>query len=335
APREVQKLPAETERLLFIQSSKKKDNRDTHIKDVCGTSGTEKLQQLLTNQTNQKQTEIETRQRMAAEVLVEGAYCVAPPAGVADPLQSPQAPPCQGLGNASGTIKRTKTVPNILSRSRNQTLPLKTSAEKVPNLDKGLFAVQPGSTSHQTQELQPPPAAGLSPVLLLSAKCNQVRGHHQGLGQPLSPGASQSSVSGMYPHLDVQQSETVGQSPRQDPDNESLSSLLNEIVFLNQQTVAADTTAGTSAVKDCLQGSSVGGSEEQRLASEHLGPTSGNTTEGVLTPPPLLHMKVGGAKVPGLSTNDGAAVGGGGSDRLAWRPMPRLVPLGLRGNSPS
>ncbi|XP_047201133.1 MAX dimerization protein MGA a isoform X4 [Girardinichthys multiradiatus] len=335
APREVQKLPAETERLLFIQSSKKKDNRDTHIQDVCGTSGTEKLQQLLTNQTNQKQTEIETRQRMAAEVLVEGAYCVAPPAGVADPLQSPQAPPCQGLGNASGTIKRTKTVPNILSRSRNQTLPLKTSAEKVPNLDKGLFAIQPGSTSHQTQELQPPPAAGLSPVLLLSAKCNQVRGHHQGLGQPLSPAASQSSVSGMYPHLDVQQTETVGQSPRQDPDNESLSSLLNEIVFLNQQTVAADTTAGTSAVKDCLQGSSVGGSEEQRLASEHLGPTSGNTTEGVLTPPPLLHMKVGGAKVPGLSTNDGAAVGGGGSGRLAWRPMPRLVPLGLRGNSPS
>ncbi len=73
---------------------------------------------------------------------------------------------------------------------------------------------------------------------------------------------------------------------------------------------------------------------------------NGNTTIGVLVPPPLLQMKLGGAKVADPASSDGAAVGGGrgggGGGRagrreggVAWRPMPRLVPLGLRGNPPS
>lgn len=108
---------------------------------------------------------------------------------------------------------------------------------------------------------------------------------------------------------------------------ESLSALLSEIVFLNQQTVAMATTA----VKERPQDSS----EEQRRASHLPEPTAGNTNEGVLAPPPLLHMKVRGAKSAGLSTNEGSASAGGGGGAVAWRPMPRLVPLGLRGNSPS
>lgn len=50
------------------------------------------------------------------------------------------------------------------------------------------------------------------------------------------------------------------------------------------------------------------------------GPPSGNLTKGgILVPPPLLQMRVGGATV-GDATS---------------RPMPRLVPLGLRGTPPS
>lgn len=50
------------------------------------------------------------------------------------------------------------------------------------------------------------------------------------------------------------------------------------------------------------------------------GPTNGNITNGgALVPPPLLQMRVGGATVVDTTS----------------RPMPRLVPLGLRGTLPS
>ncbi|XP_061906610.1 MAX dimerization protein MGA a isoform X4 [Entelurus aequoreus] len=57
----------------------------------------------------------------------------------------------------------------------------------------------------------------------------------------------------------------------------------------------------------------------------------------VLTPPPLLHMKVGGAKMEGppntvMSSGPGAEPRG---DGVSWRPMPRLVPLGLKGAPPT
>uniref|UniRef100_A0A3B3U4K6 T-box domain-containing protein n=1 Tax=Poecilia latipinna TaxID=48699 RepID=A0A3B3U4K6_9TELE len=123
-------------------------------------------------------------------------------------------------------------------------------------------------------------------------------------------------------------SATIHGGSEQDSDNESLSSLLSEIVFLNQQTVATATTA-------VIDPPVVGGSEEQKHASEHPGPILGNANEGVLAPPPLLHMKVGGAKEARLGSNNEATVGGAGAVGVAWRPMPRLVPLGLRGNSPS
>lgn len=51
------------------------------------------------------------------------------------------------------------------------------------------------------------------------------------------------------------------------------------------------------------------------------GPPSGN----LLVPPPLLQMKVGGSR----------AVGGATAADATSRPMPRLVPLGLRGTPPS
>uniref|UniRef100_A0A3Q2NZJ3 Uncharacterized LOC105918904 n=1 Tax=Fundulus heteroclitus TaxID=8078 RepID=A0A3Q2NZJ3_FUNHE len=366
APREVQKLLPETERRLSIQSVEKADDPDPAMKEAYGPSGMEPLHHPLTNQTYQNQAGMVEKQQGARKMPVQGAYSVTPWTGHAEPLQTPQAAPCGGVGpptaiqlqplfqpvlhvsdcppslppafsDPSGANKQRKTVPNILSRGRNRALPLTSSAVEVPNLDQVLFAVQPGRVPHQAQELQPPLASVPSPFLLLSADCNQVSVHHRGPTELLSPAASRSSAPSTDPPPDAQRCEPGGQEGRQDLDNESLSLLLNEIVFLNQQTVATATTAGVpSAAKDRLQDPLVsGGSEEQRQASDRPGLTSGNTVEGVLTPPPLLHMKVGGAKVSGLGTSDGGAVGGGGSEGVAWRPMPRLVPLGLRGNSPS
>ncbi|XP_075941314.1 MAX dimerization protein MGA a isoform X2 [Anarhichas minor] len=139
-------------------------------------------------------------------------------------------------------------------------------------------------------------------------------------------------------------------------EDESLTSLLNEIVFLNQQTVPLSSENPSS------EEAAVGGATEQGHAhspwlleldsdsddlmettwgGRQLGPANENAN--ALAPPPLLQMKVGGAKVADPPSSDRAAGGedeggGGGSRRegcVAWRPMPRLVPLGLRGNAPS
>lgn len=126
----------------------------------------------------------------------------------------------------------------------------------------------------------------------------------------------------------------VPEETSEDRDNESLTSLLNEIDFLNQQTVTtrrqeeepphspwllqldsdSDDTVTTETEEAGLN------DQTQTTRSRPLpGPANGNTTGGVLAPPPLLQMKVGGAKVMDPAS----------------RPMPRLVPLGLRGNPPS
>lgn len=126
-------------------------------------------------------------------------------------------------------------------------------------------------------------------------------------------------------------------------ESESLSSLLNEIVFLNQQTVSTATAAVTDTA--------VGGAKEQShahmeteeagLEGPQPGPANDNTKDGSLAPPPLLQMKVGGVKVA-ATTNSGPAATAGtsgarakGEGGVAWRPMPRLAPLGLRGAPPS
>ncbi|XP_040916048.1 MAX dimerization protein MGA a isoform X3 [Toxotes jaculatrix] len=188
-----------------------------------------------------------------------------------------------------------------------------------------------------------------------------------------SPPSNQSPSSSVRPGLSADGHVEVGVGgplvperqlqTRGDGESESLTSLLNELVFLNQQTVSTATKARVSEGDDA-----VGGATEQARASspwllqldsdsddavtmemgkEHTesGPETGQangSTEGcVLAPPPLLQMKVGGAKGADPASRDVAAEGGGdgGQGRVeggtAWRPMPRLVPLGLRGNPSS
>uniref|UniRef100_UPI0037E7636F MAX dimerization protein MGA a isoform X2 n=1 Tax=Semicossyphus pulcher TaxID=241346 RepID=UPI0037E7636F len=131
--------------------------------------------------------------------------------------------------------------------------------------------------------------------------------------------------------------------------DECLTSLLNEIVFLNQQTVTAATTAGVllpgkSSFEAGLQeeGGAMGGAMEQggaRLLHPELDSVTMEMTEVTMSethpapaPPPLLQMKVGRAKEAEPSGSEEAAGGEGG---VSWRPMPRLVPLGRTGNAPS
>lgn len=105
---------------------------------VFVAAGTETLQHLLTNQ---KQPEKEGRQHTANDVKAEGVLRVAVPTGDVGPLKAPptavQLQPLRQpvLHVSAGVLappdtKRIKTVPNILSRSKNREVPQKTSAEK-------------------------------------------------------------------------------------------------------------------------------------------------------------------------------------------------------------
>ncbi|XP_062325538.1 MAX dimerization protein MGA a [Osmerus eperlanus] len=71
-----------------------------------------------------------------------------------------------------------------------------------------------------------------------------------------------------------------------------------------------------------------GHSQEQSPLPPPLGTTKG----GTLTPPPLLQMKVGGVAIV-ADTNVRAEEKQ--ESEIAWRPMPRLAPLGLKTNPQS
>lgn len=129
----------------------------------------------------------------------------------------------------------------------------------------------------------------------------------------------------------------VGPGEQQETGEEttvSLTSLLDELVFLNQQTDDVDQLEEGHAHSPWLLQLDSDSEETVATVTEEAGlndhtettqgmlqprTVNGNTTGGALAPPPLLQMKVGGANVADPAS----------------RPMPRLVPLGLRGNAPS
>ncbi|XP_067335658.1 MAX dimerization protein MGA a isoform X2 [Channa argus] len=146
----------------------------------------------------------------------------------------------------------------------------------------------------------------------------------------------------------------------QNCESQSLTSLLSEIVFLNQQQsskllegvsspgkLSPEVDTGEGGVEphspwflqlDSDSDDPVNTETEQvGFNGPQTGPVNGNGTNCVLAPPPLLQMNGGGAKVTDPIGSNTAAEGGGASREggVAWRPMPRLVPLGLRGNQTS
>ncbi|XP_044023006.1 LOW QUALITY PROTEIN: MAX dimerization protein MGA a [Siniperca chuatsi] len=292
-------------------------------------------------------------------------------------LTSLPSPPTGKICSSSAPL----TVTNLTAANFNNLLQLVQSSTP-----------QPQQPPQQQQVLagQPPPPPVVSAGSDLFS--DQIAESSSSSSPPSSRGPSSSpcpdpsagrrvAVGGPLGAEQQQQGET-----REDADNESLTSLLNEIVFLNQQTVTTAMTAGvplpgkpSSEAGRREEGAAVGRAEEQGRAhspwllqldsdsddtvtaeeeeeeeeeaglNDHTettqsgpqpGPANGNAKGGVLAPPPLLQMKVGGAKVADPASSDGAAGGEGGrggrrGGGVAWRPMPRLVPLGLRGNPPS
>ncbi|KAL7380110.1 hypothetical protein ABVT39_011908 [Epinephelus coioides] len=245
---------------------------------------------------------------------------------------------------------------------------------------------QPPPPPPQQQQIpEGPPPSPPAPLLVVSSGSDPITDQDQ---PPFhtdttseAPPSTQDPSSTPCPgasadrQAEVTEAGPVGAEPQQETrDDESLTSLLNEIVFLNQQAV---TTAETPLSGKPSPGDDVMDEDEEygranspwlleldsdsdetigtemgaAAVNDHtdmtpggpqLGPVNGNAKGGVLAPPPLLQMKVGGAKVADPASCDEAAGGegegeGGGKREggVAWRPMPRLVPLGLRGNPPS
>uniref|UniRef100_A0A3Q1JX18 T-box domain-containing protein n=1 Tax=Anabas testudineus TaxID=64144 RepID=A0A3Q1JX18_ANATE len=176
-----------------------------------------------------------------------------------------------------------------------------------------------------------------------------------GVSVPQKPASYQTcgSSSSLWPSLSPDgQVEIVERGPtgpdqqqetRRGAGTESLKSLLNEINFLNQQTLTAVTPVSSPGRRSpevdaeqqdhphspwVLQLDSDSDdavtmeTEVAGITVHQKAPTNECNDSGVLAPPPLLQMHVAGGGAVGRSTEEG----------VAWRPMPRLVPLGLRGN---
>lgn len=211
--------------------------------------------------------------------------------------------------------------------------------------------------------VQPAPPPLPAPPLLVSAGSDLIRDQDRAPSQTDTRPESSSSA-GLSPNGGVEVGGPLGLDRQ--PETESLTSLLDELVFLNQQTVSTATTDGVSSEADAIGGrdEDLGhahspwllqlDSDSDTITTEteeagfqghaemsQTGTANENTKGGVLTPPPLLQMKVGGDKIVDPASSDGVAGGGGGrgvgraEGGGAWRPMPRLVPLGLRGNPSS
>ncbi|KAK0140667.1 hypothetical protein N1851_022337 [Merluccius polli] len=158
-----------------------------------------------------------------------------------------------------------------------------------------------------------------------------------------------------------QQQEEEQEEERGEVEGEGLSSLLNELSFLNQNhTPPADQPLFSSVPRPLCSslgggvGGGGGGAREPLLkpslsnedlmeaarVNGHMQSADGPEPNGyaalhypqcsskgdTLTPPPLLQMKVGGAKLS-KSTNERAAG--------AWKPMPRLAAMGVKGGPPT
>lgn len=235
------------------------------------------------------------------------------------------------------------------------------------NITNLLQLIQP-ATAQQLQLQQVPAGPPPTPSLVVSAGSDQI-GHQDQLPTQtdLRPECSSSSPpstqgSSSSPCRSVVVGGPAGpeqqEVSRRGGETESLKSLLNEINFLNQQTVTADTPGSSPGERSpdvdseqqdhphspwVLQLDSDSDdavtteTEEAGITGHRTAPTNRNSKSGVLAPPPLLQMNVGGAKVAGPASSNGPAEGGGVGEGstdggVAWRPMPRLVPLGLRGN---
>ncbi|AWP15925.1 putative MAX gene-associated protein-like [Scophthalmus maximus] len=278
-----------------------------------------------------------------------------------------QVPPAESH-NAPVVRDRPKTIPNILSRRKNPVPPsslvLKTVAGESPSfralvpadLLALVGAALPGQHVLTLSPLVPP---GVSSVSLTNQQIHVTSMPCPPTDQAppqTHPSAEFPCSSSPGPGMSAERGKEV--RARGGGATQSLMSLLDEIVILNQQTTATpsleiDHAVGGAEKRGHAHGRELGldntvtveteeaglqGQMEITQTDPQSGPANGNTKSGAPAPPPLLQMKVGGATVAEPASGDRVSAGDGGGREggaVAWRPMPRLVPLGLRGNTPS
>ncbi|XP_035467051.2 MAX dimerization protein MGA a isoform X2 [Scophthalmus maximus] len=294
-----------------------------------------------------------------------------------------QVPPAESH-NAPVVRDRPKTIPNILSRRKNPVPPsslvLKTVAGESPSfralvpadLLALVGAALPGQHVLTLSPLVPPGVSSVSltnqQIHVTSMPCPPTAGNLLQLLPPSPHPPSDQAPPQTHPSAEFPCSSSPGPGMSAERGKEvrargggatqSLMSLLDEIVILNQQTTATpsleiDHAVGGAEKRGHAHGRELGldntvtveteeaglqGQMEITQTDPQSGPANGNTKSGAPAPPPLLQMKVGGATVAEPASGDRVSAGDGGGREggaVAWRPMPRLVPLGLRGNTPS
>ncbi|XP_068195672.1 MAX dimerization protein MGA a isoform X2 [Antennarius striatus] len=225
------------------------------------------------------------------------------------------SPPTENLTNLLRLVQPSTTPPQQEQPPPGQEQQVPTSQPPPPPPPLPLLPPPPPAPGDQITN-QAPPLPQVDPA----PEASSFPPSSQGPPSPLCPGPGADPPPG-----GPDQTEST---------DECLTSLLNELVFLNQQGIAPGRQEEEGPHGPCVlqldsdpEDPPTTEIEEKATLSDRTemiqtkplpGPANGNTV-GILAPPPLLQMKVGGAKVVDPAS----------------RPMPRLVPLGLRGNAPS
>ncbi|XP_054651631.1 MAX dimerization protein MGA a isoform X2 [Dunckerocampus dactyliophorus] len=227
---------------------------------------------------------------------------------------------------------RLKTTPNILCRRKNLSLPgqdiipadtLTVVATALPGQSvltlSPLMAGQLASSS----------IAGAAPINLnLPSATNQ---HMYLAAMPLPPTtANLNNLFHLAPPTNTLQPHTT-ECPPPGPVTLFLGSAGSDPTSACKQKVERDGDGLKPLVEEITSLESAAMMDKvSKVAYEKVSDES--CKGAVLTPPPLLHMKVGGAKTPCPPKTETSLEA---RDETSWRPMPRLVPLGIRGNPPN
>ncbi|XP_061762000.1 MAX dimerization protein MGA a isoform X2 [Nerophis ophidion] len=207
--------------------------------------------------------------------------------------------------------------PNILCRRKSLPSPSDAAARKASPPNNPLFVgatMLPGKpvlTQLAGHMVSSPAADNSNSLAYLAPPTNKLQPHTEEAPPPVSMVLSLSSA-GSHPTSDSRQEVAY---------QEDGGASVNEMGLL-ESTAATDQTSMVAYGEVGLNG--------------HMA-TDESLKGAVLTPPPLLHMKVGGAKMEAhpntvMSSGPGTEPRG---DGVSWRPMPRLVPLGLKGAPPT
>ncbi|XP_061906609.1 MAX dimerization protein MGA a isoform X3 [Entelurus aequoreus] len=229
----------------------------------------------------------------------------------------PASSPKHHVPAASNQEVVVRNQPNILRRRKSLPSPGDAAARQASTPNNPLFVVAttlPGQlvlTQLAGHMVSSPAADNSNSLIYLAPPTNKLQPHTAEAPPPVSMVLSLSSA-GSHPTSDSKQEVAY-----QKDGGESI----NEIASL-ESIAPTDQTLTVAYEEVGLNG---------HMASDE------SLKGAVLTPPPLLHMKVGGAKMEGppntvMSSGPGAEPRG---DGVSWRPMPRLVPLGLKGAPPT